>query len=149
MTPKQALSFVKTNGIALESGRGPVPSLAQKIAGEAIHGSWWAHPKAHVIFLCSRAIRESKDILVCRLVGGKVTYVHRRLWPALARLGKQFDPDRLAAIRETHTATGKHKVDVVAFPEWVSSEVSRAAANLTAKQAAEMLRIAGISTVRR
>jgi hypothetical protein len=40
MTPKQALSFVKTNGIALESGRGPVPSLAQTIAGEAIRGSW-------------------------------------------------------------------------------------------------------------
>ena len=139
MTPKQALSFVKTNGITLESGRGPVPSLAQTIAGEAIRGSWWAHPKAHVIFLCSRAIRESKDVLVCRLVGGKVTYVHRRLWPALARLGKQFDPDRLAAIRETHTATGKHKVDVVAFPEWVPSEVSRAAANLTAKQAAALL----------
>jgi hypothetical protein len=149
MTPKQALAFVRTNGVTLESGRGPVPSLAHAIAGEAIRGSWWAHPKAHAIFRCSRAVRESKEVLVCRLVGGKVTYVHRRLWPALVRLSKQFDPDRLAAIRETHTATGKHKVDVVAFPEWVPSEVSRAAANLTAKQAAEMLRIAGISTVRR
>ena len=145
MTPKQALSFVKTNGITLESGRGPVPSLAQTIAGETIRGSWWAHPKGHVIFLCSRAIRESKDVLVCRLVGSKVTYVHRRLWPALVRLGKKFDPDRLAAIRETHTGTGKHRVDLVAFPEWVPSEVSRAAANLTAEQAAEMLRIAGIT----
>jgi hypothetical protein len=145
MTPKQALSFVKTNGITLESGRGPVPSLAQRIAGEAIRGSWWAHPKRQVIFLCSRTIRESKDILVCRLVGGKVTYVHRRLWPALIRLGKHFDPDRLAAIRETHTATGKHKVEVVALPKWVPPEISRAAANLTAKQAAEMLRIAGIT----
>src|SRR5207249_2639303 len=104
MTPKQALSFVKTNGITLESARGPVPILAQTIAGQAIRGSWWAHPKANIIFLCSRAIRESKDVLVCRLVGGKVTYVHRRLWPALVRLGKQFDPGRLAAIREIHTA---------------------------------------------
>ena len=85
MTLKQALTFVKTNGITLESGRGPVPSLAQTIAGETIRGSWWAHPKGHVIFLCSRAIRESEDVLVCRLVGGKVTYVHRRLWPALVR----------------------------------------------------------------
>lgn len=89
MTPKQALSFVKTNGITLESGRGPVPSLAHTIAGEAIRGNWWAHPKGHVIFLCSRALRESKDVLVCRLVGGKVTYVHRRLWPALVRLAGQ------------------------------------------------------------
>ncbi len=141
MTPTQALILVKRNGITLESGRGRVPSLAQAIAGDSIRGSWLAHPKAHVIFRCSRAIRESKEVLVCRLVGGKVTYVHRRLWPALVKLGKQFDPDRVAAIREIHTATGKHKVDVVAFPKWVPSEVMRAAANLTAKQAAEMLRI--------
>lgn len=149
MTPKQALSIIKTNGITLESGRGPVPNLAQTIAGEAIRGSWWAHPKGHVIFLCSRAIRESKDVLVCRLVGGKVTYVHRRLWPALVRLGKQFDPDRLAAIREIHTATGKHKVDVVAFPEWVPPEIIRAAANLTAEQADEMLRIDEVRPTRK
>jgi hypothetical protein len=149
MTPKQALSFVKTNGITLESSRGPVPSLAQTIAGEAIRGSWWGHPKGHVIFLCSRAIRESKDVLVCRLVGGKVTYVHRRLWPALVRLAAQFDARRLGAIREVHTTTGKHKVEMTVFPEWVPSGVSRAAAKLTAEQAAALLQSAGISTVRR
>ena len=139
MTLKQALTFVKTNGITLESGRGPVPSLAQTIAGETIRGSWWAHPKGHVIFLCSRAIRESEDVLVCRLVGGKVTYVHRRLWPALVRVAEQFDAHRLAAIREVHTATGKHKIEVRAFPGWVPSEITRAAAKLTAEQAAGLL----------
>jgi hypothetical protein len=139
MTPRQALSFVKTNGITLESGRGPVPSLAQTIAGEAIRGSWWAHPKGHIIFLCSRAIRGSKDVLVCRLVGGKVTYVHRRLWPALVRLAERFDARRLAAIREIHTATGKHKIEVTAFPGWVPPETIRAAANLPAEQAAALL----------
>ena len=144
MTPKQALGFVKAKGITLESGRGPVPSLAQAIAGEAIRGSWWAHPKGHIIFLCSRTLRESKDILVCRLVGGKVTYVHRRLWPALVRLAGQFDASRLAAIREVHTATGKHKVDRVAFPKWVPAETKAAAKALTPTQAAEMLRSAGI-----
>jgi hypothetical protein len=145
MTPKRALGFVKANGITLESGRGPVPSLAQTIAGEAIRGSWWGHPKGHLIFLCSRALRESKDILVCRLVGGKVTYVHRRLWPALVRLAGQFDASRLAAIREVHTAAGKHKVNVVTFPKWVPAEVRRAAAKFTAEQAADRLRSAGVS----
>jgi hypothetical protein len=148
MTPKQALGFVESKGVTLESGRGPVPSLARAIAGEVIRGSWWAHPKGHVIFCCSRAIRESKDVLVCRLVGGKVTYVHRRLWPALVRLAGRFDANRLAALREIHTATGKHKVDTVAFPKWVPSAIRRAAARLTSEQAAEMLRKAGISTLR-
>jgi hypothetical protein len=148
MTPKQALGFVESRGITLESGRGPVPSLAQTIAGEAIRGSWWAHPKGGVIFRCSRAVRESKDVLVCRLVGGKVTYVHRRLWPALVRLAGQFEANRLAALREVHTATGTHKVEAVAFPKWVPSEVRRAAAKLTAEQAAEILRGAGVTTLR-
>jgi hypothetical protein len=139
MTALQALSFVKKSGIALESARGPVPSLAEAIAGEPIRGSWWGHRKAHQIFLCSRAVRESKDVLVCRLVKNKVTYVHRRLWPALVRLSKQFPLDRLAAIRETHTSTGRHKVVIIAFPEWVPARVTREAARLTASQATRII----------
>jgi hypothetical protein len=141
MTPKQALTFVKTNGVALESGRGPVPSLAEAIAGELIRGSWWAHPKGKNIFLCSRTIRKSADVLVCRLVGGKVTYVHRRLWPALVRLAERFDADRLAAIREVHTASGKHKVDITAFPDWVPGDVMRAAAKLPSEKASSLLSV--------
>src|SRR5690349_21230715 len=106
MKPKQSIAFVKANGVVLESGRGPVPSLAEAIAGKPIRGSWWAHPKANIIFLCSRAIRRSADVLVCRLVGGKVTYVHRCLWPALVRLAGLFDADRLAMIDEIHTRSG-------------------------------------------
>jgi hypothetical protein len=147
--PDQALAFVKKSGIALESARGPVPSLAEAIAGEPIRGSWWGHRKAHQIFLCSRAIRESKEVLVCRLVGGKVTYVHRRLWPALVRLHDQFRPKQLAAIREIHTAEGKHKLDVVAFQRWVPPEVMAAANALTAKQAGEILPIDKIKLRRR
>ena len=141
MTPKQALSFVKANGIALESGRGPVPSLAQTIAGKPIRGNWWAHPKGNTIFLCSRAIRNSKDVLVCRLIGGKITYVHRRLWSALVRLADRFDADRLAAIREVHTASGKHKIEVTAFRKWIPSDVIQAAAKLTAEEASTLLPI--------
>ena len=139
MTPKQAIAFVKTNGVVLESGRGPVPSLAEAIAGAPIRGSWWAHPKANAIFLCSRAIRESADVLVCRLVGGKVTYVHRRLWPALARLANRFNADRLAAIEEIHTPSGRHQVNVTPFQEWVPEEVATAAARLSDEDAASLL----------
>jgi hypothetical protein len=139
MTTKQALRFVNNNGIALESGRGPVPSLAETIAGKPIRGSWWNHTKANIIFRCSRAVRSSKEVLVCRLIEGKVTYVHRRLWPALVRLADQFDPERLGSIREVHTASGKHKVEVTAFPEWVSPDVISAAAKLTAEQARKQL----------
>jgi hypothetical protein len=40
MSPKEAIAFVKRHGIVLESARGPVPSLAEAVAGEPIRGSW-------------------------------------------------------------------------------------------------------------
>jgi hypothetical protein len=141
MTPKQALHFVKINGVVLESGRGTVPSLAGAIAGEPIRGSWWAHPRGNDIFLCSRAVRKSADVLVCRLVGGKVTYIHRRLWPALVRLADRFNADRLAAIREVHTGSGNHKVDMTPFPDWVPEEVMLAAKELPDGETASFLGI--------
>jgi hypothetical protein len=139
MMPKQAVAFVKTQGVVLESARGTAPSLAEAVAGEPICGSYWAHPKANDIFLCSRAIRKSADVLVCRLVGGKVTYVHRRLWPALVRLAGRFDANRLAAIQEVHTPSGKHEVHTTAYPDWVTEDVKRAAEELTEKEAASLL----------
>lgn len=141
MTARQALAFVERSGIALESGRGPVPSLAETIAGAPLRGSWWGHPKSKIIFRCSRALRDSADVLTCRLVGGKVTYVHRRLWPALVRLADRFPTRRLAAIRETHTASGSHKISLTKFPAWVPAEVATAAADLSVAQAVDVLRI--------
>ena len=139
MTPRQAIAFVQATGVVLESGRGAVPTLAEAIAGAPIRGSWWAHSKSNTIFLCSRAIRESADVLVCRLVGGKVTYVHRRLWPALVRLAGRFDADRLAAIQEVHTPMGKHEVRRTAYPDWVTEDVRRTAEELTENEAASLL----------
>lgn len=141
MTAKQALAWLERIGIALESGRGPVPGLAETIAGEPLRGSWWGHPKSNVIFQCSRALRNSKEVLTCRLVGGKITYVHRRLWPALVQLADRFDADRLAAIRETHTASGNHKLELTPFPDWVPAEVTRSAAKLTTEEAAKLLEV--------
>ena len=139
MTPKQAIAFVRANGLVLESGRGAVPSLAETVAGEPIGASWWSHPRAHTIFQCSRAVRKSADVLVCRLAGGKVTYVHRRLWPALVRLAHRFDAKRLAAVQEVHTRSGKHEVRTTAYPEWVPADVQRAAEELPEDEAALLL----------
>jgi hypothetical protein len=138
MTPREALAFVKAHGVVLESARGAVPTLAELIAGERIRGSWWGHPKSPQIFRCSRSLRDSKDILVCRLVEGKVTYVHRRLWPALVKLQSRFDLTHLSAIHEVHTAQGKHKTNTIAFPKWVSQDVEKKAETLTFAQAAKM-----------
>ena len=139
MTIQQALRFVRQHGVVLEAAAGPVPSLAEAIAGEPIQGNWWAHPQSHRIFELTRAVRDCDDVLVCRAVGGKVTYVHRRLWPALVRAAKRIPTKHLAQLHEVHTASGRHVVEEVAFPEWVSDEVDAAARSLSEAEAVEQL----------
>jgi hypothetical protein len=134
-SPEGALAFVDEHGVVLESGRGPAPSLVEAIAGEAIRGSWWGHPKGRTIFRATRAVRDSADVLVCRLLGGKITYIHRRLWPALVRLADEIGPARLDAIREEHTKSGAHKLVTMAFPQWVPTEVRKAAEKLSEVEA--------------
>lgn len=130
-----ALAFVDQHGVVMESGRGPVPSLVEAVAGEAIRGTWWGHPKRRAIFRATRAMRDSADVLVCRLLGGKITYIHRRLWPALLRLADEIGPARLDAIREEHTTSGAHKLVTMAFRQWVPAEVRKAAEKLSKVEA--------------
>jgi hypothetical protein len=139
MTPRQGLAFVRRHGIVLQAARGPVPSLAEAIAGEPIRGSWWAHPKGKEIFRVADAITESDDVLVCKLVDGKVTYVHRRLWPALVKLAARFPRERLAKIWEEHTSTGAHRARSLPFPRWVPEEVRTEADALSSAKAEALL----------
>jgi hypothetical protein len=138
MTRKQGLAFVKRHGIVLQAARGPVPSLAEAIADGPIRGSWWAHPKGDEIYAIADAISKSDDVLVCKLVEGKVTYVHRRVWPALVKLAARFPKERLAKIWEEHTDKGAHRAKAMPFPNWVPDDVQKEARALS-REAAETL----------
>ena len=114
MKAKQAVAWIKKCGIAVESARASVPSLAHLVAGEPIRGSWWAHPKGNDIFLLSRVIRSSPDVLVCRLVDGKITYVHRRMWPEIVLNGEGVTVADLSQFTEPNKRPdgSAHKFDV-------------------------------------
>jgi len=135
VTIAEALEFVHRHGVALESASGPVPSLAEAIAGGPIRGSWWRHAKSQAIFVLTRAVRDCPDVLVCRLVDQKISYVHRRLWPALVRAADRFPRKNLAMVREKHTASGKHVNEDIAFPAWVPREVAEQARLLDERRA--------------
>lgn len=130
-----AIDFVRSHGVVLASARGPVPRVSEFIAGSPIKGSWWAHPKGKAIFKALNEIADSSDVLSCRLVGGKVTFVHRRLWPALVRAAARFPRERLAQVHEEHTALGRHETHEIAFPRWVPAEVKQQAKKLSLDEA--------------
>jgi hypothetical protein len=139
----EAMDFIREQGIVLVSAKGPVPRLTEFIAGEPIRGSWWAHRKSHQIFAVLQKLGDSPDILMCRLVTGHVTLVHRRLWPALVRISDRFDRDRLAQISEEHSPSGRHISHAVVYPKWVPAEVLEQAGRLSEEQAAALLGVAG------
>lgn len=76
-----ALALVRRKGAAML-----VPDLVEAIAGEPIRGTWWAHPSGNAIFRIASALEDHREILVGKLIDGKVTFVHARLWPALLRV---------------------------------------------------------------
>ena len=133
------LDWVREQGIVLQSARGPLPNLAERIAGEPIRGSWWAHASGHEIFAVLTRLLDSRDVIATRLVDGKITLIHRRVWPALVRVADRFPPERLAAVDEVHTTAGAHRTVEVAFPEWVPAEDVAAAALLTVDEALALL----------
>jgi len=139
VSPKQALAFIERHGVVLQAARGPIPSLAEAVAGERIRGSWWGHPRGREIFRAAQAASGSPDVLVCRLVQGKITFVHRRLWPALVKLAARFRRARLARVWEEHTQTGAHRSRRQVFPAWVPADVVRDAKRLPASEALALL----------
>jgi hypothetical protein len=141
LTRRGALAFVRRHGVVLESAHGSVPNLAEAIAGAPIRGNWWGHRKGKQIFWLTRAVRDSKDVLVCRLVKGNVTYVHRRLWAALFKVARAFPRKDLAAFREVHTMRGQHEIELVPFPRWVPASVKRQAQRLDQAKAEAALGI--------
>ncbi|MES2127804.1 MAG: hypothetical protein V4463_11080 [Pseudomonadota bacterium] len=139
MNAPEALAFVAQHGVVLVSAKGPVPKLVDAIAGETIKGSWWGHAKGKEIFSVLQQVGDSDDILTCRLVGAKVTLVHRRLWPALVAAASHFPAANLCQVIEEHTPSGRHVAHDIAFPDWVPKDVAKSAARLSLNDALKAL----------
>lgn len=139
LDPIDPVAAVRRRGVVLQSARGATPSLAELVAGAPIRGSWWGHPSNYEIFDAINRARSSSAIVATRLVRGKVTLVHRRLWPSLVRLADRFDVGALDALLEEHGASGAHRATVIAFPEWVPPDVMVSAHALSEHEALAQL----------
>jgi hypothetical protein len=73
---------LREHGLLLESDAA-LPNVAALVAGEPVAGSWWSHPAGPSIFAVTQRLATHPDALAAKLVDGKTTWVHRRLWAAL------------------------------------------------------------------
>jgi hypothetical protein len=82
----RVLAELKSYGILLKSDP-KLPSVTTLVAGEAVKGSWWGHPRSHDIFRILEELADHPEVTVAKLVSGKDTFVHKRLWPSLIAIG--------------------------------------------------------------
>jgi hypothetical protein len=88
---QRVLQALDRHGLLLLSDA-RLPSVAALVAGQPIRGSWWGHPKGKAIYAVATGLEDDDGVTTARLVDGKVTYVHRRLWPALAAVACSDEP---------------------------------------------------------
>jgi hypothetical protein len=80
------LARLKKLGILLASDPN-LPSVCTLITGEPLKSSWRSHPLAQTIFQVNERLEDHADVLITKLLSGKVTFVHRKLWPELFAIG--------------------------------------------------------------
>jgi hypothetical protein len=64
-----------------------IPSVVGLVTGESLRTSWWSHPKSHLIFRTLAELSDHPDVTFAKLLAGKDTLIHSRLWPALLTVG--------------------------------------------------------------
>jgi hypothetical protein len=69
-----------------------VTNVVTLLTGEAISKSWWSHPQGRLIFAVMSDLAEHPDVLFTKLLNGKVTLIHRKLWPAFLCVALSNEP---------------------------------------------------------
>ncbi len=88
---KTVLERLEQDGLLLESDP-RLPSVVSLIVGEPISGSWWGHARGHDIHRITGQLAAHEDVLVVKLLDGKTTYAHRKLWPAIFAVATSGEP---------------------------------------------------------
>src|SRR6516225_10032560 len=104
MSPlEKALDELARYGLLLKSDP-RLPSVTTLVTGEQVRGSWWAHPMSHQIFRTLEDLADREDTTLVKLISGKDTFAHQRLFGhlisiGLAREGWQMDGLSAAALQ--------------------------------------------------
>jgi hypothetical protein len=94
------LRALRKLGLMLETDRA-FPSLVALMAGGPVKGTWWAHPLANEIYMTGMRLMDLPEVMFIRLLSGKMTYVHQRLWPALYAIACAREQWQLANLPRT------------------------------------------------
>ena len=130
-TLQKVMDKLRHQGILLMSDA-KLPSVVSLVAGGPVRGSWWGHPRGDLIYFISQELSEHPKVLETKLLSGKVTFVHRRLWPTLLAVCRGRESWQLQglsgeAVRLLGIVTEKGRVRLDAVPA-IGQKPSREAA---------------------
>ena len=91
------LAALMRSGLLLQQDKHAL-NVVTLVTGETLRTSWWSHPKAQLIFAVLSRLDEHADVLLTKLLGGKVTLVHRSFWPALLAVASSDQPWQTAGL---------------------------------------------------
>lgn len=83
------------------------PNIVSKVVGEKISGSWWGHPLANPIYNGLGWLEHNRNVLIIKLLDGKVTYLHENLFSDIYAIVieprdwqlKRLKPDELSLLK--------------------------------------------------
>lgn len=123
-------------------------SVASLVAGAPVRGSWWGHRRGHAIWRVAFRLGHHRDVTEAKLVSGKVTYVHRNLWPALVAVGSADESWQRAGMTRaargllaTVRRKGEVRTDQLARPRGGKRKAVAKAPQKNAGQAARELEV--------
>lgn len=136
---KTALQILRRFGVLLETDA-HLPSVASLIAGEPVSGSWWSHASAEKIYIALGEFADHRDVMFTKLLSGKVTLVHRKLWPEILAIGTARTPWQMKALSKPARnllkmidEQGSIRTDQIAWPKSATAKPGEAARDLEKK----------------
>ena len=133
------MQALRGSGLLLESDA-TLPSVAGLIAKEPIKGSWWTHARSHDIFKVLGEFADHSDVIFTKLISGKVTLVHRKLWPEIFAIGEAREVWQMKTLSRSARSLldmvdqhGSIRTDALDWPKNAPAKLGDAARELEKK----------------
>ena len=94
-----AFAELKRYGLLLQTDA-HFPNVSALVAGEAVRGSWWSHPRGREIFRVNGELADRSDVLLTKLISRKLTYVHRQLWRPVIAIAHAREPWQMEGLSQ-------------------------------------------------
>lgn len=81
-----------------------LPSLVSLVVGQPVRGSWWGHAMGQVIYKLASQLGDDPNVIATKLISGKVTFVHKKLWSQVVRVGCAIEKWQTNGLSESGAA---------------------------------------------